>query len=173
MARLNHRIRYDQTAPKSHRTGTSDPKGNIVILGIFLAVGVVFLLPLFPPFGLVWCAAIGSALFKELKMQGIIKKDVEGKYTFDKNKASSASRRSFDEVRAYSADAAKKYKAKVSEADRMEERQPYRHSHTPVSYSYDSCATERRLEQIKALKEAGILDEKEYQERRNRIMAGK
>ena len=173
MAFYNHRARYDQTSPKSHRTGTSDPKGNIVILGIFMAVGVFFLLPVIPPFGLVWCFAIGKSLFKELQMQGVVKKDVEGKYTLDKNKASSVGKRSFEEVRAYGTDAAKKYKAKVSESDRQEEKQPYRHPHSPVNYSYDACATERRLEQIKSLKEAGILDEKEYQERKARILAGK
>ena len=173
MAFYNHRARYDQTSPKNHLSGTSDPKGNIVILGIFFAVGLLFLLPLFPPFGLVWCFVIGKSLFKELQMQGVVKKNVEGKYTLDKNKAKSVSQRSFDEVRAYSTDAAKKYKTRVSESDRMDEKQPYKHPHTPVNYSYDDCAMERRLEQIKSLKDAGILDEKEYQERKRRIMAGK
>ena len=166
MAFYNHRARYDQTSPKNHLSGTSDPKGNIVILGIFFAVGLLFLLPLFPPFGLIWCAVIGKSLFKELKMQGVVKKDVEGKYTFDKAKAKTVGRRDFEKAR-------EQYKTRVSESDRMDEKQPYRHPHNPVNYSYDTCATERRLEQIKALKDAGILDEKEYQERKRRIMAGK
>ena len=139
----------------------------------FFVFGLVFLLPLFPPFGLVWCIGIGAAMFKELKVQGVIRKDVEGKYSLDKNKAKSVSKRSFEEVRAYSKDAAVKYKTLVSESDRMEEKQPYKHPHTPVNYSYDACATERRLEQIKSLKDAGILDEKEYQVRKARILAGK
>ena len=165
MAFYNHRARYDQTSPKNHLSGTSDPKGNIVILGIFFAVGLLFLLPLFPPFGLIWCAVIGKSLFKELKMQGVVKKDVEGKYTFDKAKAKTVGQRDFEKAR-------EEYKTRVSESDRMDEKQPYKHPHTPVNYSYDTCATERRLEQIKSLKDAGILDEKEYQERKRRIMAG-
>ena len=165
MAFYNHRARYEQTSPKNHLSGTSDPKGNIVILGIFFAVGLLFLLPLFPPFGLIWCAIIGKSLFKELKMQGVVKKDVEGKYTFDKAKAKTVGQRDFEKAR-------EQYKTRVSESDRMDEKQPYKHPHTPVNYSYDTCATERRLEQIKALKDAGILDEKEYQERKRRIMAG-
>ena len=156
MAFYNHRARYDQTSPKNHLSGTSDPKGNIVILGIFFAVGLLFLLPLFPPFGLIWCAVIGKSLFKELKMQGVVKKDVEGKYTFDKAKAKTVGQRDFEKAR-------EQYKTRVSESDRMDEKQPYKHPHTPVNYSYDACATERRLEQIKSLKDAGILDEKEYQ----------
>ena len=166
MAFYNHRARYDQTSPKNHLSGTSDPKGNIVILGIFFAVGLLFLLPLFPPFGLIWCAVIGKSLFKELKMQGVVKKDVEGKYTFDKAKAKTVGQRDFEKAR-------EQYKTRVSESDRMDEKQPYKHPHTPVNYSYDACATERRLEQIKSLKDAGILDEKEYQIRKARILAGK
>ena len=166
MAFYNHRARYDQTSPKNHLSGTSDPKGNIVILGIFFAVGLLFLLPLFPPFGLIWCAVIGKSLFKELKMQGVVKKDVEGKYTFDKAKAKTVGQRDFEKAR-------EQYKTRVSESDRMDEKQPYKHPHTPVNYSYDTCATERRLEQIKSLKDAGILDEKEYQQRKARILAGK
>ena len=172
MAIQNHRNRYSQTSSRTYTSGKADPKANIVVLGIFMAVGLFFLLPLFPPFGLVWCFVIGKSLFNEVEMQGVVKKNVEGKYTLDKNKAKSVSQRSFDEVRAYSTDAAKKYKTRVSESDRMDEKQPYKHPHTPVNYSYDACAMERRLEQIKSLKDAGILDEKEYQERKRRIMAG-
>ena len=165
------RLRYNFNVPSG--SGTSgDPKNNLVVLGIFLAIGVFVLLPLFGIFGLVWCAVIGKALFDNMKKAGIINKDVEGKYTFDKHKAKTVSQRSFEEVRAYSKDAAAKYKVHVSESDRMEEKQPYKHPHTPVNYSYDSCAQERRLEQIKSLKDAGIIDEKEYQVRKARIMAG-
>ena len=166
MAFYNHRARYEQTSPKNHLSGTSDPKGNIVILSIFFAVGLLFLLPLIPPFGLIWCAVIGKSLFKELKMQGVVKKDVEGKYTFDKAKAKTVGQRDFEKAR-------EQYKTRVSESDRMDEKQPYKHPHTPVNYSYDTCAMERRLEQIKSLKDAGILDEKEYQQRKARILAGK
>ena len=48
---------------------------------------------------------------------------------------------------------------------------PYKpHAHTPVSYSYDACASEKRLEQLKVLKDAGLLDEAEYQQRRQDIL---
>lgn len=52
--------------------------------------------------------------------------------------------------------------------------QPYRskpHGHAPRAYSYDSCAKEKRLEQLKVLKDAGLLDETEYQQRRQAILA--
>ena len=175
MAFESHRIRYDAQKKISGTKFEANGKnpGSLAVLVGFFVFGLVFFLPLFPPFGLIWCAIVGKALVKELKMQGILKKNVEGKYTIDKAKAKSAGQRSFDEVRTYSSDAAKKYKTRVSESDRMEERQPYQHPHNPVGYSYDACAMERRLEQIKALKEAGILDEKEYQQRKARILAGK
>lgn len=161
--------KYSLKTPK----GNGQNPANIAVLGIFLALGVFFLLPLFPSAGLVWCVSIGAALYKELKIQGVIKKDVEGKLNVDWNKAKSAGQRSFEEVRAYSKDAAERYKQHVKESDRMEEYQPYKHPHTPVNYSYDACAKDRRLEQIKSLKDAGILDEKEYQVRKARILAGK
>ena len=175
MAFESHRIRYDSqkkiSGTKFDANG-KNPGGLAALVGFFV-FGLLFLLPLFPPFGLIWCIATGSGLFKELKLQGVIKKDVEGKYALDKNKAKTVSKRSFDEVRAYSVDTARKYKNRVSESGRMEEKQPYKHPHTPVNYSYDACATERRLEQIKSLKDAGILDEKEYQVRKARILAGR
>lgn len=50
--------------------------------------------------------------------------------------------------------------------------QPHKpHPHTPVSYSYDSCAREKRLEQLKVLKGAGLLDEVEYHQRKQEILA--
>lgn len=45
------------------------------------------------------------------------------------------------------------------------------HGHTPVTYSYDHCAKEKRLEQLKVLKDAGLLDEMEYQQRKQEILA--
>ena len=79
MAIQNHRNRYSQTSSRTYTSGKADPKANIVVLGIFMAVGLFFLLPLFPPFGLVWCFVIGKSLFKELQIQGVVKKNVEGK----------------------------------------------------------------------------------------------
>ena len=45
------------------------------------------------------------------------------------------------------------------------------HSHTPMAYSYDSCAREKRLEQLKVLRDAGLLDVAEYQQCRQEIEA--
>jgi len=59
---------------------------------------------------------------------------------------------------------------RMKEEDTAE--RPYKsHPHTPVSYSYDSCAREKRLEQLKVLKDAGLLDEVEYQQRKQDILA--
>ena len=163
------RLRYNFNIPSG--SGTSgDPKNNLVVLGVFLAIGVLFL-PVFGIFGLIWCAVVGSALFKELKKQGVVNKNVEGKYTFDKNKAKTVGQRSFDEVRAYTKDTAQKYKSHVSESGRMEEKQPYKHPHTPVNYSYDACATQKRLEQLETLKSAGLITKEEYNEKRQEILA--
>ena len=58
---------------------------------------------------------------------------------------------------------------RMKEEDAAE--RPYKsHPHTPLSYSYDSCAREKRLEQLKVLKDAGLLDEVEYQQRRQAIL---
>ena len=79
MAFQNYRNRYDQTAPKVQFGGNGKKPASLAALVGFFVFGLLFLLPLFPPFGLIWCIAVGSALFKELKVQGVIKKDVEGK----------------------------------------------------------------------------------------------
>ena len=47
-----------------------------------------------------------------------------------------------------------------------------RHGHTPQTYSYDSCATERRLEQLEALKNAGLMEQEEYLRFRDKITNG-
>lgn len=153
--------------------GDGQNPANLAVLVVFLAIGVFLLLPLFPPFGLIWCAAIGKALFKELKIQGVLKKDVEGKYNVDWNKAKASGQKAAREFKGYSQETAQRFKTRVSESDRMEEKQPYKHVHNPVNYSYDSCAQEHRLKQLKSLKDAGILDEKEYQVRKARILAGR
>ena len=44
------------------------------------------------------------------------------------------------------------------------------HGHNPVAYSYDSCAKEKRLEQLKVLKDAGLLDDVEYHQRKQDIL---
>ncbi|MBE6973619.1 MAG: SHOCT domain-containing protein [Ruminococcaceae bacterium] len=59
---------------------------------------------------------------------------------------------------------------RMKEEDAAE--QPYKsHPHTPVSYSYDTCAREKRLEQLKVLYEAGLLDAVEYQQRKQEILS--
>lgn len=153
--------------------GNGQNPANLVILIVFFVIGVFVLIPLFLPFGLVWCIVIGKALLKELKNQGVVKTNVEGKLDVDWNRAKASGQRSLDQMRAYSKDAAVKYKQHVSESDRMDEKLPRDHPHTPVNYSYDACAREKRLEQLKNLKDAGILDEAEYKRRRQDILNGK
>ena len=46
-----------------------------------------------------------------------------------------------------------------------------RHEHGPVAYSYDTCAIQKRLEQLETLKSAGLITEKEYSEKRQEILA--
>lgn len=169
---MSAHLRDRKYSVKTPRGDGQNP-ANLVVLIVFFAIGLFVLIPLFLPFGLVWCIAIGKALLKELKNQGVVKTNVEGKLDVDWNKAKDRGQRSFDQVRAYSKDAAAKYKQHVSESDRMDEKLPRKHSHTPMNYSYDSCAREKRLEQLKNLKEAGILDETEYKRRRQDILNGK
>ncbi len=67
--------------------------------------------------------------------------------------------------------AREKFLRRLKEEDAAE--QPYQskpHGHTPTSYSYDACAREKRLEQLKVLKDAGLLDTVEYQQRRQAIL---
>lgn len=52
-----------------------------------------------------------------------------------------------------------------------EDRREQIHSHTPVNYSYDECAMEKRLEQLDVLKGAGLLDDGEYAVRKQEILA--
>ena len=158
---------------KLNLKSTGDPQKDLTRLGIYLAVGFFVLLPVAPPVGLVWCIVVGKALFDNLKKQEIVKKNVEGKMGVDWNRAKVTGKKAADDFRTYSRDSAQRYKDRVSERGIMEEKQSYRHPHTPVNYSYDACARERRLEQIKSLKDAGILDEAEYQVRKARILAGK
>ena len=44
------------------------------------------------------------------------------------------------------------------------------HVHTPQAYSYDGCAKEKRLEQLETLKNAGLLEDVEHQQRRQAIL---
>ena len=163
---------------------TGDPQKDLTRLGLYLALGVFILLPMAPPVGIVWCIAAGKGIYDNLKRQEILKTNVEGKMAVDWNRAKVSgkqsaehirtySKKAAEDVRTYSRESARKYRDRVSERDIMEEKQPYRHSHTPMNYSYDACAQERRLEQLKSLKEAGIIDEAEYRVRRERVLAGR
>ena len=68
--------------------------------------------------------------------------------------------------------AGEKFLRRLKEEDAAE--QPYQskpHGHNPISYSYDACAREKRLEQLKVLHEAGLLDAVEYQQRKQEILS--
>ena len=45
------------------------------------------------------------------------------------------------------------------------------HGHTPTAYSYDACATQKRLEQLETLKKAGLITKEEYDQKRQEILA--
>ena len=67
--------------------------------------------------------------------------------------------------------AKERFLRRLKEEDAAE--RPYQsrpHGHTPQAYSYDACAQTKRLEQLKVLKSAGLLDEVEYQQRRQEIL---
>ena len=113
------------------------------------ALVLILLFFLFPPLAIV--GAIGLAVYKQGK----------------KNPS--------PESRPFRADAKTIREAKETFLRRLKEEdvaeRPYKsHPHTPASYSYDSCAQEKRLEQLKVLKSAGLLDEMEYQQRRQEIL---
>ena len=110
---------------------------------------LILLFFLFPPLAIV--GAIVFAIYKQGK----------------KNPSAEGSSHSMDAQTMREAKA--KFLRRLKEEDAAE--QPYKsHYHTPVSYSYDSCAKEKRLEQLKVLKSAGLLDEVEYQQRRQAIL---
>ena len=157
MARRQNEFR--QTAAPTRRRDAGEQNNSmvgLVTLGGFLVFGLFILLPIFPPFGLVWCGLIGKALFDALKKQGIVKTDVENKADWK----SSGQK------------AAKKFVSRMKAEEAME-KEFKSHPHTPMAYSYDSCAKEKRLEQIRTLKSAGLLTEAEYKQRRSSILAEK
>ena len=44
------------------------------------------------------------------------------------------------------------------------------HGHTPVQYSYDSCAATHRLEQLTVLYKAGLYTKEQYREARTKLL---
>jgi len=137
----------------SKQKKTDDPVFLVCL--IFLIFGVVVLIPLFPPFGLLWCGILGKAMYSLTK-----KAKGEG--------GSGAARPDWEQLKRTGQEAKVKYLRHVKAEDAAEERV---HSHTPVAYSYDECAREKRLEQLDVLKDAGLLDDVEYQRRRQEILA--
>ena len=132
----------------------------ILIIGVIcIFIGLFVLLPIFPPVGIAWCALVGKCVYDGVK-QAMKNSNVDHKAEW--RTAVNSSR-----------EAVRRYASRVKEEDAMEERRPQPHSHTLVNYCYDQCAAERRLDQLKALKQAGIIDETEYRTRREGILAGK
>lgn len=132
----------------------SFPK-TLVLPGALLAIGVFILLPLFFPLGLLWCAAIGWDIYLRMRKEGGTKVPVKNKRDMDWKKGRD------------------RFVRYLKAEDVMEERTRSVHSHDPVSYSYDKCAQDKRMEQLKTLKEAGLLEEEEYRQRCRDILAGK
>ena len=114
---------------------------------------LILLFFLFPPLAIV--GAIGLAVYKQGK----------------KNSSPQARqfRTEIENLKRSGKAAKEQFLRRMKEEDVAE--RPYKsHSHTPTSYSYDACARERRLEQLKVLKSAGLLDEVEYQQRKQAIL---
>ena len=117
------------------------------------ALVLILLFFLFPPLAIV--GAIGLAVYKQGK----------------KNPSPEARqfRTEIENLKRTGKTAKEQFLRRMKEENAAE--QTYKsHPHTPVSYSYDSCAQEKRLEQLKVLKSAGLLDEMEYQQRRQEIL---
>lgn len=125
----------------NHRKGNEFSPAALVLILLFF---------LFPPLAIV--GAIGLAVYKQGK------------------KNPSPESRPFRADEQTIREAKEKVLRRLKEEDAAE--RPYKsHPHTPVSYSYDSCAKEKRLEQLKVLKNAGLLDETEYNQRKQEILA--
>ena len=117
-------------------------------------MALIFLFFIFPPFAII--GAVALMAYKQAKKNGQIN-DRELRSQMEQIK--------------HSGMAAKEKFLRRMKEETVAER-PYKsHPHTPVSYSYDSCAREKRLEQLKVLKNAGLLDEVEYQQRKQDILA--
>ena len=73
-------------------------------------------------------------------------------------------------------DAARKVVRHMTSADNREEdvaSWPSKHGHTPLSYSYDACALDKRLEQLKNLYDAGLYTKEQYHEARAKALANR
>ena len=58
----------------------------------------------------------------------------------------------------------------VPRRDGRQETGTKRHGHTPVQYSYDSCAATHRLEQLTVLYKAGLYTKEQYREARAKLL---
>lgn len=70
--------------------------------------------------------------------------------------------------------AARRVVRHMTSADNQEENVaswPSKHGHTPLAYSYDSCALDKRLDQLKSLYEAGLYTKEQYQEAKAKAVA--
>ena len=116
-------------------------------------MALIFLFFIFPPFAII--GAVALMVYKQAKRNGQI--------------SGGELRSELENIKRSGTAAKEKFLRRMKEEDAAE--RPYKsHPHTPVSYSYDSCAREKRLEQLKVLKSAGLLDEVEYQQRRQEIL---
>ena len=128
----------------------NNPKRNEISPAVMVLILLFFL---FPPL-----AIIGAIFYAAYK---------QGKKNPSPEKRSV--RTEIESLKRSGKTAKEQFLRRIKEEDAAE--RPYKsHPHTPVSYSYDSCAREKRLEQLKVLKDAGLLDEWEYQQRRQEIL---
>lgn len=135
---------------------------KVALIGVFLVIELLLLITI-PPAAVIIAIVLAKFVMPYLKQAGVFRtqeKKATAKVEKKVNWKESGQK------------AAKKYVSRVTEAG-VKEKEFKSHPHTPIAYSYDSCAKEKRLEQIRTLKNAGLLTEAEYKQRRSDILAEK
>ena len=149
---------FKRIAPSEKRQADGDRELMIVWIVLFSIFFVLALFLLFtvPTVGILLLVMIIEFALTSMKKNGLTLKDVADKVGWKDSGQK----------------AAKKFISRMK-AEEAIEKEFKSHPHTPMAYSYDSCAKEKRLEQIRTLRNAGLLTEAEYKQRRSSILAEK
>lgn len=133
---------------KKNSATPMDLVGSIV----FFLIGLLVFLPTSPLIGIVICAVTGKNVLNTLSQLDL----TDG----DEFRAAPAKK-----GRSVHQNAAQRIPTRV----RTDEKKERPHVYDPMTYSYDTCAREKRMEQLKVLRNAGLLDDVEYRQRREQI----
>ena len=156
---------FESGSPAERNRADGEKEINIIqlaLLFVFLIFELLFLITI-PAMAVVLLVIVAKVAMPYLKQSGLFQK---------KEKKETAKVKARVDWKGSGQKAAKKFVSRMK-AEEAIEKEFKSHPHTPVSYSYDSCAKEKRLEQIRTLKNAGLLTEAEYRERRSSILAEK